>query len=83
MKKKTISILTVIIILWACIFTTDYVRVKKSKPPVFSKLTDIYEDGGSKEYLGLGYKIIKFNELEDGRKHTVITSWFLDINHIN
>ena len=38
--------------------------------------TSIYKDGGTKEYYGLGYKVIKYNQIE-GRRDTQIGLWNL------
>lgn len=60
-------------------FAIDYLRIQKQEKPIFCILKDEVNDGGTKIYLGLGYKIIDFNTLEgfDGIK---IGTWFIDYN---
>ena len=41
--------------------------------------THTYNDGGTKEYYGLGYKVIKYNQVQ-GRRDKVIGSWKLKYN---
>ncbi len=58
--KVLLSFLGIIII--ACIFFTfDINRVKNKKNPIFCINYATYKDGGTKMYLGLGYKIIQYS----------------------
>lgn len=68
MKKwiKTILItLLIIIIMGLIFFAIDYIRIQNNQKPIFciSFNSMIYSDGGTREYLGMGYKIIDFNKL--------------------
>lgn len=66
-KKKILKtigfILLTIILLGLIFFAVDYSRVKNQKTPIFCIKTDEVNDGGTTEYLGLGYKIIDYNKL--------------------
>ena len=63
---KIVLIIVISIILISTIFAiVDYNRTKKELIPIFTIKTKIYKDGGSVEYLGLGYKIIKYNQLDN------------------
>lgn len=56
--KLIIHILLILIILWAIIFITDYIRcTKMKKMPIFVISSETADDGGSGTYYGLGYKI--------------------------
>lgn len=82
MKKglKVISIvLVMVIILGLIFFTVDYNRVKNKQRPVFCINTSSYEDGGTIEYLGLGYKVIDFHTIA-GFDDIKIGTWFMDYN---
>ncbi len=82
MKKilKILCILLVIIVvLGIMFFIIDYNRVKNNETPIFCINTSTYRDGGSKEYLGLGYKVIDFNKL-DGYDEMKIGTWFMNYN---
>lgn len=86
MNKKIKVILTIvlinIIILGLIFFVVDYNKVKKQELPVFCVYIDTYHDGGTIEYLGLGYKVIAFHKFdmeEDTGYHDKIHigSWFM------
>ena len=72
--KVALIILGVIIILVLIFFMVDYNRVKNGEKPIFCINTANANDGGTKEYLGLGYKIIDFNRL-DGYDEVKIGTW--------
>lgn len=63
--KKILKILLVIVIIYAIIIGVDYYRYTKYKKPIFAFFPLTYMDGGTTEYLGLGYKIIYFNRILD------------------
>ena len=56
-KRRTIAIVLVVLLLWLTVTLTDFYRVTCFEKPVFSVLTDSYDDGGSGKYIGLGYYI--------------------------
>ncbi len=68
MKRKTILyilvILIIIVIIAMCFLIVDVNRLNNNNEPIFSIQTKVYEDGGSTEYIGLGYKIINYVKLE-------------------
>ena len=74
--KVILIILGVIILLGLTFFAVDYNRVKNGEKPIFCINTAIIRDGGTKEYLGLGYKVINFNNL-NGYDEMKIGSWFM------
>lgn len=59
-KKRRIHIVIVILIIWTLFFITDFSLAKAKKSPVFAIPLIRYKDGGSTEYYGLGYKVIKY-----------------------
>ena len=63
--KKGIKIILIILGIWLSLFLVDFICIKTIKRPIFMIRTVIYKDGGTKEYLGLGYKVIKCNTLTD------------------
>lgn len=80
MKKKKLFIAIIIIIIIIITFvTTDYYRAKKNKTPFYAIKIGQYKDGGSKEYIGLGYKFIKCNTL-NGNKSSHIGFYNMNIN---
>jgi len=70
-------ILAIIVVLGIIFFIVDYSRVKKQERPIFCILKDEANDGGTKIYLGLGYKIIDFHTLA-GFDDIRIGTWFID-----
>ena len=79
MKKEIkilLIILGVIIILGLIFFIVDYIRVQKQEKPIFCINYATANDGGTNEYLGLGYKVIDFNML-NGYDEIKIGTWFM------
>ncbi len=84
--KKVLKIgIIVLVVIIGCgiIFgSIDKKRALENKRPIFAVRTAIYKDGGSKEYMGLGYKVIVFNTL-CGYKEVKFGSWQMNINDFN
>ena len=74
-KKKILLVL----LIWGCVFLIDFICIKTIKRPIFMIRTVIYKDGGTKEYYGLGYKVIKCNTLNDDKTLSIGT-WFIKYN---
>ena len=82
-KLKIIGIIVaIIIILGVIFFTIDYDRVKKQETPIFCIKTATFLDGGTTEYIGLGYKVIDFNKL-NGYDEIKIGALFMDLDDFN
>lgn len=81
--KKGLKILFIflgiILVLGVTFFAIDYSRVKEQKKPIFCINVATHRDGGSKEYLGVGYKVIDFHTLE-GYNDMKIGTWFVQYN---
>lgn len=76
--KKISTIIMIVIIVLGLLITTDILLVSKAGVgPFLAIRTKVYDDGGTKEYYGLGYKVIKYNQ-EIGRRDTVLGSCFLE-----
>lgn len=85
MKKwlKAIGVIVgVIIVLGIVFFAIDYNRIQKQGKPIFCINVATYRDGGTKEYYGLGYKVIDFHTLE-GFDDIKIGTWFMNYNDFN
>lgn len=74
--KVLLIILGAIIILGLIFFAVDYSRVQRQETPIFCINYATANDGGTNEYLGLGYKVIDFNML-NGYDEIKIGSWFM------
>lgn len=74
-----ITLLIFIIMLGIVFFTIDYNKVKNNELPIFcyNNPENTLLDGGTGEYFGLGYKVIKYNRLS-GYKGIHIGTWFMD-----
>lgn len=77
MKKRryALIIISFIIMLPFIMFGIDYSLTSMQKRPIFAVKTGILKDGGTTFYNGLGYKVIKYNELE-GRKDVVFFPFY-------
>lgn len=68
MSKKTLIhtliILCLLIIIGVTMLLVDWNLIAEGRAPMFSVTKNIYEDGGTIEYIGFGYKIFKYNKLE-------------------
>ncbi len=77
MSRKTVKMLLifciVILILISTIIIADFNYVLQGRKPVFCLYSKQYEDGGTIEYIGLGYKIIKYNAIS-GRQDVELGS---------
>lgn len=60
MTKKRRHIISIILIVWIAFIITDFSLAKINKAPIFSIPLIRHKDGGSTEYYGLGYKVIKY-----------------------
>ncbi len=80
-KSKIITDIIFIIIMLCLIFVTvDIIAVGKyDKGPFFAIPFRTYKDGGTKEYYGLGYKVIDYNQVQ-GRRDKEIGAWSLKYN---
>lgn len=71
-KKQRIKYSKIIIIcicIWCIFFITDFIRIKFQKSPIFCEryLSGKFfslQDGGTTQYIGLGYKVIHFNTIQ-------------------
>jgi hypothetical protein len=87
--KKSYKVLLIILSLWAAFTITDYTLSCFDKRPIFSFPIKFHKDGGTIEYYGLGYKVIKYNVLGDkktgqpGRKDADFGFWNLKYKNGN
>ena len=78
--KKVSTIIMIIIIVIGILVTTDIILVTKANiGPFFAIRTKVYDDGGTKEYYGLFYKVIKYHQ-QVGRRDTVLGTYSLKYN---
>ena len=82
--KKVIKVLIIVLILVlenilllsVVFYNIDYKRVQNQELPLFCKKGNIANDGGTQEYIGLGYKVIDFNKIS-GYDKIKIGSYFM------
>lgn len=78
--KRIINVVFSIIVIIIIMITVDYIRVTKyGYTPLFAIKTLELKDGGTKEYTGLGYKVIDYNEIK-GRRDIEIGLWGMKRN---
>ena len=77
---KKINILYALLIVIMLMITIDVIGVSRyNVGPLFAIKTHTYKDGGTKEYYGIGYKVIKYHQVQ-GRRDKVLGSWNLKYN---
>jgi len=54
----------------------DYLSGQQDRVPSFGDQSVTFKDGGTKVYLGLGYKVIRYHVI-DGRQDTDFGTWFI------
>ena len=75
--KLIINIVCSIIVILVLMVGIDVIGVTRyNVGPFFAIPTKTYKDGGTKEYVGLGYKVIKYNQLQ-GRRDKELGTWGL------
>lgn len=79
--KRIKVIIGTIFIIWSVFSITDFSLARVNKTPVFAIPVIRYKDGGSTEYYGLGYKVIKYVNLTAERGPEVVKTdfgtWFM------
>ena len=74
-SKVISNIIFIIIIALGIVIAIDVICVTKyDKGPYFAIRTKTYDDGGTQEFYGLGYKVIKYHQ-EQGRRDMEIGFW--------
>ena len=80
MSKRTvvsiIVILLVISVFGVTFYLIDFNLVVRNNEPKLSVNTNTYNEGSTKEYLGLGYKIIRYN-IQNERAINKFGTWFM------
>ena len=55
---KFLIIIAILFVLWAGMFTTDYIKSGSLQRPVFALCFDSADDGGSGRYHGIFYSVM-------------------------
>lgn len=71
--KAIIGLVFMVIFLGLITFTIDNSRISTGKSPIVSILISTQNDGGTKKYYGIGYKIIAYNKLNGYNKSHIGT----------
>lgn len=78
--KKIINVCFAIIMAILIMVAIDVISVGRyNRGPYFAIQTKEYDDGGTKEYIGFGYKVIEYSQIE-GRQGKVIGPLSLQYN---
>lgn len=73
-------VLICVIVLFLTVLVTDICMLENEQEPIFCIKTGSYSDGGTKVYLGFGYKIIDYNVI-DGYDGYKIGTWFMQYDN--
>lgn len=79
--SKNLRTILIVICIWIFIFLVDFICIKNIDRPIFMIRIYMHKDGGSKEYYGLGYKVIDYNVI-DGDSSIHMGTWFMKYNPI-
>ena len=80
LPRKIVNGLLIAVLVITLLVVIDVLCVSKlNKGPFFAIPVHTYDDGGTKEYYGIGYKVIKYNQVQ-GRRDLEIGSWSLKYN---
>ena len=72
--RIVIAILAVLV-LWLCVGITDFALVHNYQKPIYCKGVDLADDGGSGEYVGLGYSFYIEGNFMPEEKNQGVTSY--------
>lgn len=81
MKKKVLKIFFIAFVIWILFFMTDFLLSQFKKGPIFSIPITNYWDGGTAEYYGIFYKIIKYKDVYGNVKNIKFGLWGLEIKN--
>lgn len=74
--RLVIIIFMIVVLMGVGFFIVDNNRINQNQKPKFCFEIGSFLDGGSKEYIGIGYKIIEFHRT-GGYQETKIGTWFM------
>ena len=74
--KLLVAIILAVIVIGGVLFLIDCSEINSGRKPKFAVVVNYIDDGGTTEYMGIGYKIIDFNML-NGYDEIKIGSWFM------
>lgn len=75
--NKVAGIILIIVVFIGMLVSIDIICVSRfNVGPFFAVRTNVLNDGGSKIYYGLGYKVIKYRQ-SGGRRDLVLGNWSL------
>ena len=79
-SKRITRILYIIVLICMTLVLIDIISVLHfNSGPFFAIKTNTYKDGGTREYYGVGYKVIKYHQIQ-GRRDMVLGFWNLAYN---
>ncbi len=82
--QKIILIVLLLIALGITFFIVDYTHIKHDTKPIFVIQSEALKDGGTAIYIGIGYKVIRYNVSEPGSEETKydyeMRPWFISFD---
>ena len=82
LKKKFTLIMIIVLVLGTLISFDILIASNTNVGPFLAIKVKTHNDGGTKEYYGLGYKAIKYR-VRNGRNTTVVGSWALKYDPVS
>ena len=74
-KKKIIIAIACAVVLWIAVGIVDYGRVHSFEKPICCVGTELADDGGSGEYVGLGYSFDTEGNFMPDTENPGVTKW--------
>lgn len=79
-RQRIINLIFILFVILILFIIIDIIAVKKyNKGPFFAIPGTQYKDGGTREYYGLGYKVISYHQVQ-GRRDKELGFWSLKYN---
>ena len=75
MVKKIVITIIIVLVLWLCVGITDFALVHNYGKPIFCIGVNLADDGGSGEYIGLGYSFDIEGNFMPEEKNQGVTSY--------
>ncbi len=73
--KRMVIVILAVVVVWLCVGITDFALVHNYQKPIFCRAGDLEQDGGSGEYIGLGYSFYIEGNFMPEEKNQGVTSY--------
>jgi hypothetical protein len=78
--RKILIIVIAILLIFLIFFAVDYKRAKENMVPLFAIKIDAIKDDRNAEYYGIGYKVIKYVNIDNTQTKIEFGPWSMKFN---